>query len=127
MIRHGSSNGFVLPPGLGGPQDPTVPPPNGGARAPTASKCPQTSCRRCAIITGLRTMMAAASGCSATARPTPPHGTCTGFAPSEEQGGKMTKPKNTLTIRGLDDRIIERLKARARTKGRSLEADLRDL
>ena len=39
----------------------------------------------------------------------------------------MTKPKNTLTIRGLDDRIIERLKARARTKGRSLEADLRDL
>jgi plasmid stability protein len=39
----------------------------------------------------------------------------------------MKKPKNTLTIRGLDDRIIERLKARARTKGRSLEADLRDL
>ena len=39
----------------------------------------------------------------------------------------MTKSKNTLTIRGLDDRIIERLKARARTKGRSLEADLRDL
>jgi plasmid stability protein len=39
----------------------------------------------------------------------------------------MQKPKNTLTIRGLDDRIIERLKARARTKGRSLEADLRDL
>ena len=39
----------------------------------------------------------------------------------------MQKPKNTLTIRGLDDRIIDRLKARARTKGRSLEADLRDL
>ena len=39
----------------------------------------------------------------------------------------MKKPKNTLTIRGLDDRIIDRLKARARTKGRSLEADLRDL
>ncbi|TAJ42920.1 MAG: toxin-antitoxin system [Reyranella sp.] len=39
----------------------------------------------------------------------------------------MQKPKNTLTIRGLDDKIIERLKARARTKGRSLEADLRDL
>lgn len=39
----------------------------------------------------------------------------------------MKKPKNTLTIRGLDDRIIERLKTRARTKGRSLEADLRDL
>jgi len=39
----------------------------------------------------------------------------------------MKKSKNTLTIRGLDDRIIERLKARARTKGRSLEADLRDL
>jgi len=30
----------------------------------------------------------------------------------------MKKHKNTLTIRGLDDRIIERLKARARTKGR---------
>ena len=39
----------------------------------------------------------------------------------------MQKPKNNLTIRGLDDRIIDRLKARARTKGRSLEADLRDL
>ena len=39
----------------------------------------------------------------------------------------MQKPKNTLTIRGLDDRIIDRLKARARTKGRSLEADLRVL
>ncbi|MDP1752963.1 MAG: plasmid stabilization protein [Reyranella sp.] len=39
----------------------------------------------------------------------------------------MKKPKNTLTIRGLDEKIIDRLKARARTKGRSLEADLRDL
>ena len=39
----------------------------------------------------------------------------------------MTKPRNTLTIRGLDDRIIERLKARARLRGRSLEADLRAL
>jgi plasmid stability protein len=39
----------------------------------------------------------------------------------------MRKHKNILTIRGLDDRIINRLKARARTKGRSLEADLRDL
>jgi len=39
----------------------------------------------------------------------------------------MKKHRNTLTIRGLDDAIIERLKARARTKGRSLEADLRDL
>lgn len=39
----------------------------------------------------------------------------------------MKKSKNTLTIRGLDDAIVERLKARARIKGRSLEADLRDL
>lgn len=39
----------------------------------------------------------------------------------------MKKYRNTLTIRGLDDAVIERLKARARTKGRSLEADLRDL
>jgi plasmid stability protein len=39
----------------------------------------------------------------------------------------VKKYRNTLTIRGLDDTIIERLKARARTKGRSLEADLRDL
>ena len=39
----------------------------------------------------------------------------------------MKRHKNTLTIRGLDDRIFERLKARARTKGRSLAADLRDL
>jgi plasmid stability protein len=34
---------------------------------------------------------------------------------------------STLTIRKLDDKIIERLKARARTRGRSLEAELRDL
>ena len=39
----------------------------------------------------------------------------------------MKKYRNTLTIRGLDDAVIERLKARARTRGRSLEADLRDL
>lgn len=39
----------------------------------------------------------------------------------------MQKSRNTLTIRGLDERTIKRLKARARTKGRSLEADLRDL
>lgn len=31
----------------------------------------------------------------------------------------------TLTVRGLDDRIIEQLKARARTRRRSLEAELR--
>jgi plasmid stability protein len=39
----------------------------------------------------------------------------------------MKKPRNILTIRGLDEGIIKRLKARARIKGRSLEADLRDL
>ena len=33
----------------------------------------------------------------------------------------------TLTIRGLDVAIIERLKIHARARGRSLEADLRDL
>jgi plasmid stability protein len=33
----------------------------------------------------------------------------------------------TLTVRKLDDRIIDRLKARARTRGRSLESELRDL
>jgi plasmid stability protein len=33
----------------------------------------------------------------------------------------------TLTIRGLDTAIIDRLKVHARAKGRSLEADLRDL
>ena len=33
----------------------------------------------------------------------------------------------TLTIRGLDDKVIESLKARARTRRRSLEAELREL
>ena len=33
----------------------------------------------------------------------------------------------TLTVRGLDDRIIEQLKARARTRRRSLEAELREI
>jgi plasmid stability protein len=33
----------------------------------------------------------------------------------------------TLTIRKLDDEIIGRLKERARTRGRSLEAELREL
>ena len=33
----------------------------------------------------------------------------------------------TLTVRRIDDTIIARLKARARTRGRSLEAELRDL
>jgi plasmid stability protein len=33
----------------------------------------------------------------------------------------------TLTIRRLDNTIIDRLKARARTRGRSLEAELREL
>lgn len=33
----------------------------------------------------------------------------------------------TLTIRKLDKGIIDRLKARARTRGRSLEAELREL
>ena len=37
------------------------------------------------------------------------------------------KRGTTLTIRGLDVAIIERLKIHARAKGRSLEADLRDL
>jgi plasmid stability protein len=35
--------------------------------------------------------------------------------------------KNTLTIRGLDDKVIEQLKARARTRQRSLEAELREI
>lgn len=39
----------------------------------------------------------------------------------------MKKYRTMLTIRGLDEAVIERLKARARTRGRSLEADLRDL
>jgi plasmid stability protein len=33
----------------------------------------------------------------------------------------------TVTIRNLDDKIIKRLKARAKTHRRSLEAELRDL
>jgi len=35
--------------------------------------------------------------------------------------------KNPLTIRGLDDKVIESLKARARTRSRSLEAELREI
>ena len=35
--------------------------------------------------------------------------------------------KNPLTIRGLDDRVIGQLKARARTRQRSLEAELREI
>ena len=35
--------------------------------------------------------------------------------------------KNSLTIRGLDDKVIEQLKARARTRQRSLEAELREI
>ena len=37
------------------------------------------------------------------------------------------KRGTTLTIRGLDGAIIERLKNHARARGRSLEADLRDV
>jgi plasmid stability protein len=33
----------------------------------------------------------------------------------------------TITIRYLDDHVIERLKMRAKTHGRSLEAELREL
>jgi plasmid stability protein len=33
----------------------------------------------------------------------------------------------TLTVRRLDDLVIDRLKARARTRGHSLEAELRDI
>ena len=33
----------------------------------------------------------------------------------------------TLTVRRLDDKVIEQLKARARTRGRSLEAELREI
>jgi plasmid stability protein len=33
----------------------------------------------------------------------------------------------TLTIRRLEDKVIERLKARARTRGHSLEAELREI
>ena len=35
--------------------------------------------------------------------------------------------KNTLTIRGLDDKVVENLKARARTRRQSLEAELREI
>ena len=35
--------------------------------------------------------------------------------------------KNPLTIRGLDDKVIESLKARARTRSHSLEAELREI
>lgn len=35
--------------------------------------------------------------------------------------------KNILTIRGLDDRVVENLKARARTRRHSLEAELREI
>ena len=33
----------------------------------------------------------------------------------------------TLTVRGLDDKVIEQLKARARTRRRSFEAELREI
>ena len=33
----------------------------------------------------------------------------------------------TLTVRGLDDKVIERLKARARIRRRSFEAELREI
>jgi plasmid stability protein len=33
----------------------------------------------------------------------------------------------TLTIRRLDGKVIDRLKARARTRGHSLEAELREI
>jgi antitoxin FitA len=33
----------------------------------------------------------------------------------------------TITVRNLDGHVIERLKMRARTHGRSLEAELREL
>ena len=35
--------------------------------------------------------------------------------------------KNILTIRGLDNATIDRLKERARARGRALEADIRDI
>ena len=35
--------------------------------------------------------------------------------------------KNPLTVRGLDDKVIERLKTRARTRRRSFEAELREI
>jgi len=47
---------------------------------PNGRVMPANIIRRCATITESRTTMAAASGCSATARSTPPSGSCTGFA-----------------------------------------------
>jgi plasmid stability protein len=44
-----------------------------------------------------------------------------------EAATATNKRGTTLTIRGLDAAIIERLKIHARARGRSLEADLRDL
>ncbi|WP_439611696.1 FitA-like ribbon-helix-helix domain-containing protein [Reyranella sp.] len=44
-----------------------------------------------------------------------------------ETATAANKRGTTLTIRGLDIAIIDRLKVHARAKGRSLEADLRDL
>ncbi len=44
-----------------------------------------------------------------------------------ETATATTRRGTTLTIRGLDAAIIERLKIHARARGRSLEADLRDL
>jgi plasmid stability protein len=44
-----------------------------------------------------------------------------------ETATAASKRGTTLTIRGLDVAIIERLKVHARAKGRSLEADLRNL
>lgn len=44
-----------------------------------------------------------------------------------ETAAVTNKRGTTLTIRGLDVAIIERLKVHARAKGRSLESDLRDL
>ena len=44
-----------------------------------------------------------------------------------ETATATTRRGTTLTIRGLDVAIIERLKIHARARGRSLEADLRDL
>jgi len=35
--------------------------------------------------------------------------------------------RNSLTVRGLEDRIVEQLKARARSRKRSLEAELREI
>ena len=35
--------------------------------------------------------------------------------------------KNPLTVRGLDDKVVERLKARAHTRRRSFEAELREI